>query len=115
MELYVKFISTLAFGLVGLGAVLKVLLETLFNEWDAFHEIAQRIAIAWTGKGGLVEHVRAEDILLEAEKRNAGFIGTRLVDARRRQINEIGAVEARVSQSMRRSSSVITASDIMPS
>ncbi|MBI5240812.1 MAG: hypothetical protein HY926_10095 [Elusimicrobia bacterium] len=98
MELYVRFISTLAFGLIGLGAVLKVLLETLFNEWDAFNDIAERVMISCSGKGGHVEHVRAEDILLEAEKRNAPQTNTRIVDWRRRQMKELDEIESRLSQ-----------------
>jgi len=99
VELYIRFISTLAFGLIGLGAVLKVLLESLFNEWDAFNDIAARIALACSGKGGLVEHIRAEDILLDAEKNNSFSLtaaGIRLGDQRRRRIREIDAVGARL-------------------
>ena len=98
MELYVRFITTLAFGLIGMGAVLKVLLESLFNEWDAFNDIGSRISMACSGKGGLVEHIRAEDILLEAEKKSAFSGSTRIVDQRRRQIQELDEVETRMTR-----------------
>ena len=99
MELYIRFIGTLAFGLIGLGMVLKVLLEGLFNEWDAFNDIAGSISLACSGRGGHVRGIRAEDILLEAEEKNACSLNTwstRLVDQKRRQIHELDAIEARV-------------------
>ncbi len=98
MELYIRFISTLAFGLIGLGAVLKVLLETIFNEWDAFNDISERLMISCSGKGGQVEHIRAEDILLEAEKRGTPDTNTRIVDWRRRQMKELDEIETRLTQ-----------------
>ena len=96
MELYVRFISTLAFGLIGLGAVMKVLLETIFEEWDAFNDISQRFMASCSGKGGHVEHIRA-----------------RIVDFRRRQIKELDAIENRLTKV--RSGGSITDSDIIPS
>jgi|GEM_PF-1881465 len=113
MELYVRFISTLAFGLIGLGAVMKVLLETLFEEWDAFNDIAEHVMLTCTGKAARVEGIRAEDILLEAEKRNSSGVNTRIVDFRRRQIQEFDAIETRLTQV--NFSGPITDSDILPS
>ncbi|MDD5628184.1 MAG: hypothetical protein PHU21_03905 [Elusimicrobia bacterium] len=113
MELYVRFISTLAFGLIGLGAVMKVLLETIFEEWDAFNDISERVAASCSGKNGLVENVRAEDILLEAEKRNSPDFNTRLVDFRRRQFRELDAIETRLSEAQ--TAAPITESDIAAS
>lgn len=98
MEMYIRFVTTLAFGLIGVGMVLKVLLEGIFSEWDAFNDIARRISRVASGKGGLVTHVRAEDILLEAEKKNFYAAGSRLVDHRRRQIQELNAVETRLNR-----------------
>ena len=113
MELYVRFISTLAFGLIGLGAVMKVLLETIFYEWDAFNDIGERLMLSCSGKGHHVEHIRAEDILLEAEKLNSPRVNTRIVDFRRRQMQELDAVETRLTQAL--SSGSVTESDILPS
>ena len=97
MELYIRFIGTLAFGLIGLGLVLKVLLETVFNEWDAFNDIGQRLLIVCSGRGGRMESVRAEDILLEAEKRDTPEGSMRSVDWRRRQLQELNASTSRVN------------------
>ena len=113
MELYVRFISTLAFGLIGLGAVMKVLLETIFEEWDAFNVISERIMMSCSGKGGHVEHIHAEDILLEAEKRNVPDINTRIVDWRRRQMKELDEIETRLTKA--RPYGPVTDSDIIPS
>ena len=113
MELYVRFISTLAFGLIGLGAVMKVLLETLFEEWDAFNDIAEHVMLTCTGKAARVEGIRAEDILLEAEKQSAPDFNTRIVDFRRRQFRELDVIETRLSKV--RSYGPVTESDIIPS
>jgi hypothetical protein len=113
MELYVSFISTLAFGLIGLGAVLKVLLETVFEEWDAFGDIAEHVMLTCSGKARQVESLRAEDILLELEKQNAPDSNTSLVDFRRRQMWELDAIESRLAQV--RSSGLVTDLAISPS
>jgi hypothetical protein len=98
MDLYIKFISTLAFGLIGLGAVMKVLLETIFEDWDAFNDIAQHVMLTCSGKTPHMESIRAEDILLETEQRNSSGFSTRMVDSRRRRIQEINAVEVRLTK-----------------
>jgi hypothetical protein len=113
MELYVRFISTLAFGLIGLGAVLKVLLETTFEEWDAFNDIAGRVALAYSGKGGQVDNSRAEDILMEAEHRASPAMNTRMTEVRRREMNEMDEIETQLTQIQSESPS--TVSDILPS
>jgi hypothetical protein len=98
MELYVRFISTLAFGLVGLGAVLKILLENVFEDWDAVREIADSVAAACSSQPGHLSRIEAEDALLEAEEISAPVGSTRLVDQRRRQMKEMDAVETRLGQ-----------------
>ena len=113
MELYVRFISTLAFGLIGLGAVMKVLLETIFEEWDAFNDISERLMVTCSGKGGHVDHVHAEDILLEAEKRNTPEMTTRVVDWRRRQMKELDEIETRLTKA--RPYGVVADTEIIPS
>ena len=113
MELYIRFISTLAFGLIGLGAVLKVLLETIFEEWDAFNDISERVMLVCSGKAGRVESMRAEDILLDAENRSFAGGSASLVGFRRRQMQELDAIETRLTEA--RSSAPITESDIIPS
>ncbi len=101
MELYMRFISSLAFGLIGVGLVLRVLLDGLFNEWDAFHEIAEQASAVFSGRAPAVDHIRAEDILLEAEKQNTYSLvssGSRLADQKRQQIQELDEIETRLSQ-----------------
>jgi hypothetical protein len=70
MEMYVKFMFTLSVGLVGVGMVLKTLLETLFAEWDVVRDMRR----AWNYAFHSRHHaalVRAEDILMELERDNA--------------------------------------------
>jgi hypothetical protein len=97
MELYVKFMGTLAFGVVGVGLVLKVLLETLFNDWDALNDIYERFQ-AWISGKHQVQLLRPEDILLEAEKRGQHQGSTRLVDIRREQLRQLDEVDARLAK-----------------
>lgn len=99
--MYMRFLSSLAFGLIGLGMVLKVLLDGIFNEWDAFNDIAGKIAQLSSGRGSAVEHVRAEDILMEAEKQNAYSLvsqGIRLTEQRHQHKQELDEIEFRLSQ-----------------
>jgi hypothetical protein len=110
MELYVRFISTLAFGLIGLGAVMKVLLETIFEDWDAFNDLTAHVMLTCTGKAAHVESIRAEDIMLDAERRVSSAVNTR---SRRRQMHELDAIEASLSKIG--SSGPISITDILPS
>ena len=97
MALYIKFVSTLAFGLLGLGMVLKVLMDNLFNEWDAV-EAAGRFYRDWN-KGRLIRHERTEDMLLAAEHgRTSQLTSTRLIDRRREALNQLDEVEHRLHQ-----------------
>ena len=114
MEFYMRFISSLAFGLIGMGMVLKVLLDGLFNEWDAFHEIAGKIALVCSSRGPAVEHARIEDVLLEAEKQNTYSLvssGTRLAEQKRQQMRGFDGTESRLSQGQ----ASLTESSILPS
>ena len=95
MELYFRFMMTLAFGLVGLSVVLKVLLDGIFSEWDAFADLGDWLKGVSEGKG-LVRTDRAEDIMLEIEKSKAPTMNTRLLDQKREQLKEINQVEHRL-------------------
>lgn len=68
MRLYFRFLFSLACGLLGVGVVLKVLLDTLFNEWDPVSDASGRFRAYLSGKrhGQLI---RPEDALLDDEKR----------------------------------------------
>ncbi|MEK7857941.1 MAG: hypothetical protein AAB320_02260 [Elusimicrobiota bacterium] len=112
MELYVRFMATLAGGLIGVGLVLKILLEGLFNEWDAFNDVASKMEMALSGKHH-VGLIRPEDILLEAEKRNTPNVNSRLIDRRREQLKELDDVENRLNHMP--SSAAVAAAEIQPS
>jgi hypothetical protein len=98
MELYIRFMTTLAFGLVGLGMVMKVLLENLFHDWDAFADLGAWMRSLSETKRPSWEEERVEDILLELEKAKAPTFNTRLIDVRREQLRERDAVEHRLKQ-----------------
>ena len=96
MRLYVRFMFSLAFGLLGVGFVLKVLLDTLFNEWDVFSDVQRRFQAYISGKRH-AELIRPEDLLMEMEKSGAPDTGTRLLNRRREQLQELEAVENRLN------------------
>lgn len=99
MTLYLRFMITLAFGLIGLGFVLKMALDHIFHDWDVVAELKAW----WTSEGRNLRHsrIRAEDLLLEAEKQRTPTVTTRLLEQRREQLREIGAVEYRLQLSNR--------------
>ncbi|MBI5624745.1 MAG: hypothetical protein HY924_13280 [Elusimicrobia bacterium] len=82
MELYGRFIVTLAFGLLGLGLVLRVLLEQVLNDWDVVAD-AQRGFRRFV-RGGL-RHSRTEDALLDIDKDRPKELSTRLSQTSRRE------------------------------
>jgi len=96
MEMYVKFMFTLTVGLVGVGMVLKTLLETILHEWDAVHEIR-------TGWNALfhsrpyADSVRAEDILMEIERdHDKRRLPELSIDRRRQALREVREAEDRL-------------------
>jgi hypothetical protein len=103
MEMYMKFMITLTFGLLGVGVVLITLMETLLREWDPvvdfnrwWHDISHR---SHTGS------VRAEDILseLEGRRQNRYVYATkppaREIDRRREVLRDMREADKRVSSS----------------
>ena len=97
MTLYIRFIMALGFGLLGLGVVLKVLLEQLFHDWDAFTDMGEGFKKLLEGKAlALSTSGRTEDVMLEIEKAKASTYSTRLIDLKREQLREIDAVEHRL-------------------
>lgn len=103
MTMYVRFMATLAFGLIGIGLVLKILLEEFFNDWDAFTDLGAWWRDVLAGKG-LMHRAKPEDVLLEIEKAKTGVELTtrlsggrqRVLDKRREQLKEISLVEHRL-------------------
>jgi hypothetical protein len=93
-----RFMTSLTFGLIGIGLVMKVLLDRVFHEWDA---VADGVALAkrvWRGRS-MTTHLRAEDILMEAERSRSESkpASSRLIDQRREQLNAMREVEIRLN------------------
>ncbi len=97
MEMYVKFMFTLTVGLVGVGMVLKTLLETILHEWDAVREIQNGWHALFHARP-YADSVRAEDILMEVEH---GYAKRRMpersIDRRREVLRDIREAEDRLS------------------
>ncbi len=94
MELYLKFITTLTFGLLGIGLVLKVLLDGLFHDWDVgadFRAFTKRIS---RSKSQIFQ--KTEDVLIDLERDKPRELTTRLVDQRRQELRELAQVEGRL-------------------
>lgn len=100
MHYYMRFIMTLSFGIAGLSLFMKVLLENVFHDWDAVSAFSGFVGGIVNGKPMEAQSLRAEDILMEAEKNRSGVgVGSsRLIDKRREQLNEINEVETRLNK-----------------
>ena len=97
MEMYVKFMFTLTVGLVGVGMVLKTLLETILHEWDAVHEIQAGWHSMFHARP-YADSVRAEDILMEIERDHAKRrMPERSIDRRREALRDVREAEGRLS------------------
>lgn len=101
MQLYVKFMFTLAAGLMGLGLVLTVVLETLLREWDAARDALRWLRGLTHGRRHVAD-VSAEDILLELEKgrvegRYQRRAPARAIDRRREALRDMREAEERLS------------------
>jgi len=101
MQLYIKFLFTVSFGLLGLGMVLTTLLETVLHDWDIPREV-RRWWRHLNQSRSHAEGVRAEDILLEIENnrkehRYERRPPTRLIDRRREALREVREAEERLS------------------
>ena len=95
MEMYVKFMFTLAVGLVGVGMVLKTLLETILRDWDVVGEM-RHIWKAMFHPHVYADSVRAEDILMEIERiRHRDHIPERMIDRRREALRGVREAEVR--------------------
>jgi hypothetical protein len=97
MEMYIKFMFTLTVGLVGVGMVLKTLLETILHEWDAVAEMQAGWHSMFHARP-YAESVRAEDILMEIERDHAKrLIPAHELDRRREALRDIREAEDRLS------------------
>ncbi len=97
METYIRFMTTLAFGLLGTSMVLKVLLETIFHDWDAFADLGEWAKEAVKSRA-YEQGQRVEDFQLEIEKSRAPRLNTRLYDIKREQLRQVDVVEHQLSQ-----------------
>jgi hypothetical protein len=96
MELYMRFLVSLAAGLLGVGMVLKVLLDGLFNEWDAVADMGDLFRNGLRLKQSSAG--RAEDVMLELEKANAVVLTTSIYEQKRQELQELSAVETRLNR-----------------
>ncbi|MEK7389766.1 MAG: hypothetical protein AAB036_08705 [Elusimicrobiota bacterium] len=97
LELYVKFMFTLSVGLVGVGMVLKTLLEALFAEWDAVRAV-QRAWYFYFHSRPHAALVRAEDILMELERDHVERLKSEssTLDIRRAALRDMREAEVRL-------------------
>jgi hypothetical protein len=97
MEMYIKFMFTLTVGLVGVGMVLKTLLETILHEWDAVAEVKAGWHSMFHARP-YAESVRAEDILMEIERDHMKRrVPTHELDRRRQALRDVREAEDRLS------------------
>lgn len=89
--MYIKFMFTLAVGLVGVGMVLKTIIETILHEWDAVYEIQTGWHSLFRARP-YVDSVRAEDILMGIERNHAKRRLPELsIDRRRQALRDVRA------------------------
>jgi hypothetical protein len=99
MELYVRFMFTLTMGLAGVGLVLKTVFETILSDWDPVVDL-RRWWKAYAHRSSALEHIRAEDILQEIERRRHGAVPRAPVlalDRRRESLRDVNEAENRSS------------------
>ncbi len=95
MTMYLKFVGTMALGMLGIGLLMKVLLDRLFVDWDAVEDLETYVKDAYRGRR--MNHVHlTEDILMEKEKARPTELTTRMIDKRREALREMDAVEHRL-------------------
>lgn len=95
MGFYFRFLGSLAFGLFGLGMVLKIAMDHLFNDWDAFGAARAWFESLFKEKSAL-RYERTEDVLMAAEKNKFQELSTRLTE-KRRELQKINEVEQRLN------------------
>ncbi len=95
--MYIKFMFTLTVGLVGVGMVLKTLLETILHEWDAVGEIRAGWHSMFHARP-YADSVRAEDILMEIERDHVKKrTPAHELDRRREALRDLREAESRLS------------------
>jgi len=95
MELYVRFMASLAFGLFGMGLVLTIVLDELFGDWNAAHQLHSEVS------GYFAERMRRRDdvgerLRRELDRARATNPGLRQLEQRREELNQLASVERRL-------------------
>ncbi len=96
MTLYVRFIFCLAFGLLGLGLVLTIVLEEFFGDWNAARALHAELS------GYLADRARVGDEVAARLRRelerasNTTAPGVRQLQQRREQLKELASIERRL-------------------
>lgn len=98
MLMYVRFVTCLAAGLAGIGLVMKVVIETLFHDWDVVADLGALFRYYFE-EGHTVRHERAEDKLLADERvRAEGGAEPSKLELKRQQLKELASVENRLKR-----------------
>lgn len=96
MVLYVRFIVWLAVGLVGLGLVLKIVIDEFFCDWNVLQELRVHASARLTSWFSRLEG-RPEDRLMDLERTRSGSVGSmRTIDQKREQLRELATIEQRL-------------------
>lgn len=96
MEHYIRFVISMAFGLMGIGVVLKIVIDRLLSDWDAVADFKTAVRTIRTKRSlpGLGSH---EDRLMQIEKQKPAELTTRRIDQRREQLRDLAKVEKQLS------------------
>lgn len=98
MTHYLRFVACLAIGLVGLSLVLKVVIETLFHDWDIVADLANFFR-TYFSENRTLAHARTEDLMLEKEAvARAETADMAYIDVRRQQLKDLANVESRLKR-----------------
>jgi hypothetical protein len=99
MELYVRFMFTLAIGLIGVGVLLTTVFETLLHDWDPARDI-RRWWRTLNASRSHASEIRAEDILEQLQARRTGAAvssSSRVIDRRREALRSVSEAERRLA------------------
>lgn len=96
MTHYLQFVSSLTFGLLGLGLVMMILMDNVFIDIDPVKAAADFYR-NWH-RGRALRNERTEDLLMAIEHGRVRPLSTRMIDRRREELNQIDEVEHRLHQ-----------------
>ena len=96
MDLYFRFLGSLAAGLFGVSVVLKVLLDGIFNEWDAVADAEDLLRNGLRLKQS--GHRRTEDVMIDAENAKSLPMSTRMYEQKRQELEKMSEIETRLGK-----------------